>query len=249
MTAIGPKQHQQIATTSVAIKKKKIAQQEYVKAEQAKANQRGLDLLAKKASAEHQEGVRQEAERLSLFNLFSQINRPEPKEQETEIQTSILDENDVKKEEKKSSKEDGAGESGDGSNKSINDADHSPFAIMGASLVSNSSSQSAAAAGAMTEARLEQLQNLLSQMAAQVSVNSKRSEFIVTLDPVLFADTQLKIQLGEQGLQVDYSCGHAAETTWFGNHAAELSKRLTTALNCPVKIQSAERWPATSDTS
>ncbi len=249
MTAIGPKQYQQTAVTSNAAKKKKIAQQ-HVKMERAQANQRGLALLAEKASKEHQEEIVQETDRLSLFNLLSQINRPNSnlKEQEHEVQTLITAESDIKNEDKKSIKDDDKeSESGDASDKPITSASYQSLAVLSASLVSNASSQSGAAAGDMTEAKFQQLQNLLSQMAAQVSVDNKRSEFTVTLDPALFVDTQLKIQLDEQGMQVNYSCGHAAETAWFGNNATALSKRLTKALNYSVKVQSSERWSRASE--
>ncbi len=247
MTVIGSKQYQQTAITSAAAKKKKIAQQQHVKSERAQANQRGLALLSEKASKEHQEEITQEAERLSLFNLFSQINRSNPKEQEGEVRTLLNAENDIQGDKKsiKDEDKDKENESSEAFDKPITSASYQSLAVLGASFASHASSQSAAS-GAMTEAKFQQLQNLLIQMAAQVSVNAKRSEFTITLDPALFLDTQLKIQLDEQGMQVDYSCGHATETAWFGNNAAELSKRLTKALNCSVKIQSSERWPATS---
>lgn len=89
----------------------------------------------------------------------------------------------------------------------------------------------------MTEVRMQEFQHLISQMGAQLGIDSRRSEVAISLSHAMFSSTRLKIRGDKDSIQVDYECGTAEEADWFGTNAEALVQRLSATLQRHVSIR------------
>lgn len=103
--------------------------------------------------------------------------------------------------------------------------------------VDPSAAQAAYTDPARSELRMQEFHHLVSQMGAQVAIDSRRSEVAVSLSHAMFSSTRLRIRGDKDSIEVGYECGSAEETDWFGSNAEALVQRLSTSLQRRVTIR------------
>ncbi len=87
-----------------------------------------------------------------------------------------------------------------------------------------------------TEARLEELRQLIQQTTASMDISGNRAEVTIALNHTLFASTRLKIRTVGQDIELSYSSDNAAESDWFASNAGEITQRLSMALKRQVRL-------------
>lgn len=90
---------------------------------------------------------------------------------------------------------------------------------------------------ARSELKMQEFHQLVSQIGAQVAIDSRRSEVAVSLTHAMFSSTRLRIRGDKDSIEVGYECGSAEETDWFGSNADALVQRLSTSLQRRVTVR------------
>lgn len=90
---------------------------------------------------------------------------------------------------------------------------------------------------ARSELRMQEFNQLVSQIGAQVAIDSFRSEVAVSLSHAMFSSTRLKIRGDKDSIEVNYECGSAEEMDWFGSNAEALAQRMSASLQRRVTVR------------